>query len=285
MATIRQLTHANGLDYLQVNSAHCEARVFLQGAQVEYFAPTGKAPLLWVSSADEYQPGTGGLRGGIPVCWPWFGNHANSDWPAHGFARNKVWRWIGTSVEDEVVTLRFTLPSSEFERQYWPHNTHVELEVVLSDTLTVKLINTNLDNKPVTLTQALHSYFPIGDIHQLQATGFAGSQYIEFGQGPYPQEGDSISFDRETDRVYSQLGDTQTLKTVNGTIVVRRENSQSAILWNPWIAKSVRLSRFNDDDYLQMACLEAANVLDDAVTLQPGASHALITHISWQAEA
>ncbi|QSX34993.1 D-hexose-6-phosphate mutarotase [Shewanella avicenniae] len=281
MASIRQLMHTNGLEYLQINSALCEARIFLQGAQVEYFAPTGKAPLLWVSSADEYKPGTGGIRGGIPVCWPWFGNHANADWPAHGFARNKMWDWVGTDVENEVVTLRFSLPAAQFERQYWPHNSSVMLEVVLSDTLTVKLINQNLGDTPFTLTQALHSYFPIGDIHQLQASGFAGSKYIEFGEGPFIQQGDSVEFTRETDRVYTALSPVQQLQTVNGTIEVSRENSQSAVLWNPWIEKSQRLSRFNDDDYLQMACLEAANVLEDAVTLAPGESHTLSTRIRW----
>lgn len=281
MATIRQLTHTNGLEYLQIVSARSEARIFLQGAQVEYFAPSGKAPLLWVSSADEYQSGTGGIRGGIPVCWPWFGNHENSDWPAHGFARNKIWDWIGTQVEDEVVSLRFTLAPEKYERQYWPHDTRVELEVVLSDTLTLKLTNINLGNKTVTLTQALHSYFPIGDIHQLQASGFAGAKYIEFGAGPYAQDGDRVSFDKETDRVYTQLGAVQQLHSVNGTIEVSRSNSQSAVLWNPWIDKSKRLSRFNDDDYLQMVCLEAANVLEDAVTLAPGQSHTLSTSIRW----
>ncbi|KFZ36730.1 aldose epimerase [Shewanella mangrovi] len=281
MASIRQMVHANGLEYLQINSERCEARIFLQGAQVEYFAPTAKAPLLWVSSADEYQPGTGGLRGGIPVCWPWFGNHPNKDWPAHGFARNKVWDWIGTQVEDEVVTLKFTLPTSQFERQYWSHDTRVELEVVLSETLSLHLTNINLGSESVTLTQALHSYFPIGDIHQLIASGFSGAQYIEFGEGPYAQDGDTVSFVRETDRVYTSLASVQRLQCPLGTIEVSRNNSTSAVLWNPWIAKSQRLSRFNGDDYLQMVCLEAANVLEDAVTLAAGQSHTLSTSIRW----
>jgi glucose-6-phosphate 1-epimerase len=91
-----------------------------------------------------------------------------------------------------------------------------------------------------------------------------------------------VQFDQETDRVYTKLAHTQELHTQNGTIVVSRENSQSAVLWNPWIDKSVRLSRFNPDDYLTMVCLEAANVLEDCVLLAPGQSHTMTTHIGWK---
>ena len=89
-------------------------------------------------------------------------------------------------------------------------------------------------------------------------------------------------FDRETDRVYTDLGPAQLLHTPQGTIEVSRENSQSAVLWNPWIEKSQRLGRFNPEDYLTMVCLEAANVLEDKVVLAPGETHSLVTHIRWK---
>ncbi|MDF0535385.1 D-hexose-6-phosphate mutarotase [Shewanella sp. A32] len=281
MAVITTGVHPNGLEYIEIDSELCHARVFLQGAQIESFTPKGKAPLLWVSSADDYQPGSG-IRGGIPVCWPWFGQHPDADWPQHGFARNHMWQRLNSAVQDEVVTLSFVLPLTDADRVYWPHHTRVELHCRFSHELRVSLVNINQDQHPVTLTQALHSYFPIGDIHQLVASGFKGARYIEFGKGPYDQLQDSVRFDKETDRVYTALGNIQTLQTPNGTIVVKRERSRSAILWNPWIEKSRRLSRFHDDDYLQMVCLEAANVLDDAVTLAPGERHVLATEISWQ---
>lgn len=281
MAVITTSVHPNGLEYIEVTSELCYARILLQGAQIDSFIPKGQAPLLWVSSADDYQPGNG-IRGGIPVCWPWFGQHPNAGWPQHGFARNRQWRHLSSEVQDEVVTLKFVLPRLEADRRFWPHNTRVELHCQFGQQLRVSLININLDDHPVTLTQALHSYFPIGDIHQLVARGFKGAHYIEFGDGPYAQTTDDIHFVQETDRVYNGLGDEQQLQTPHGVIVVKRAHSQSAVLWNPWIEKSQRLSRFNDDDYLQMVCLEAANVREDAVTLAPGERHELTTEISWQ---
>ncbi|MGE6435177.1 D-hexose-6-phosphate mutarotase [Shewanella baltica] len=281
MGSVTTKKHANGLDYVEVNTALCQARIFLQGAQIDYFQPVGKPPLLWVSSADDYQPGNG-IRGGVPVCWPWFGMSSEANFPQHGFARTRIWALESVEMRNQLVDLRFSLKISEQDKIYWPHNTQVSVLFTLGDTLSISLVNTNLGDETVTLTQALHSYFPIEDIHQLKASGFSGSKYIEFAEGPYPQTTDEVLFDRETDRVYTDLGSVQLLHTPQGIIEVSRENSQSAVLWNPWIEKSQRLGRFNPEDYLTMVCLEAANVLEDKVVLAPGETHSLVTHIRWK---
>jgi glucose-6-phosphate 1-epimerase len=281
MGSVTTKRHPNGLDYVTVDTALCQARIFMQGAQIDQFTPAGKEPLLWVSNADDYQPGNG-IRGGIPICWPWFGMSDTLGFPQHGFARNKIWSLESVKMRDQLVDLIFTLPAGEIDKQYWPHDSQIKVLFTLGETLSVSLVNTNNAHYDVTLTQALHSYFPIENIHQLTASGFEGSQYIEFGKGPFKQDDDVVQFDQETDRVYTKLAHTQELHTQNGTIVVSRENSQSAVLWNPWIEKSVRLSRFNPDDYLTMVCLEAANVLEDCVLLAPGQSHTMTTHIGWK---
>ncbi|MCL1089536.1 D-hexose-6-phosphate mutarotase [Shewanella profunda] len=281
MGSVTTKKHANGLDYVEVNTTLCQARIFLQGAQIDYFQPVGKPPLLWVSSADDYQPGNG-IRGGVPICWPWFGMSSEANFPQHGFARTRIWALESVEMRNQLVDLRFSLKISEQDKIYWPHNTQVSVLFTLGDTLSISLVNTNLGDETVTLTQALHSYFPIEDIHQLKASGFCGSKYIEFAEGPYPQTTDEVRFDRETDRVYTDLGPVQLLHTPQGTIEVSRENSQSAVLWNPWIEKSQRLGRFNPEDYLTMVCLEAANVLEDKVVFAPGESHSLVTHIRWK---
>lgn len=280
MASVTTKKHPNGLDYVEIDTPLCEARIFMQGAQIDRFTPKGKPPLLWVSSADDYQPGHG-IRGGIPVCWPWFGMSNHPEWPQHGFARTRIWTLDSVQLRNDIAELKFSLSINDEDRISWPHDTKVELLFTLSDTLSVSLINTNLSDETVSLTQALHTYFPIGDIHQLKATGFSGAHYIEFGKGPYAQATDEVIFNQETDRVYNALGSQQQLHTPQGVINVCRRNSQSAVLWNPWIDKSKQLARFNHDDYLTMVCLEAANVLEDNVTLAPYGSHTLTTEISW----
>lgn len=181
MGSVTTKKHANGLDYVEVNTALCQARIFLQGAQIDYFQPVGKPPLLWVSSADDYQPGNG-IRGGVPVCWPWFGMSSEANFPQHGFARTRIWALESVEMRNQLVDLRFSLKISEQDKIYWPHNTQVSVLFTLGDTLSISLVNTNLGDETVTLTQALHTYFPIEDIHQLKASGFSGSKYIEFAE-------------------------------------------------------------------------------------------------------
>ena len=281
MSSITIKKHPNGLDFIDIDTDLCTAQIFLQGAQIVQYQPKGQKPLLWVSSADDFKPGNG-IRGGIPICWPWFGMSNTDGFPQHGFARTQVWTVESTKIIDECVEIVMALTITPEVTHYWPHNTTVKALFSIGKSLSVSIVNTNNGDSTVELTQALHTYFPIDDIHQLSAGGFAGSKYIEFGEGPFNQDEDIIQFDRETDRVYTDLSLAQQLRTPSGVIEISRENSQSAVLWNPWIDKSQRLSRFNDDDYLTMVCLEAANVLEDKVQLQPGQSHKLTTTIKWQ---
>ena len=126
MGSVTTKKHANGLDYVEVNTALCQARIFLQGAQIDYFQPVGKPPLLWVSSADDYQPGNG-IRGGVPVCWPWFGMSSEANFPQHGFARTRIWALESVEMRNQLVDLRFSLKISEQDKIYWPHNTQVSV--------------------------------------------------------------------------------------------------------------------------------------------------------------
>ena len=269
----------SGLEYIKIVSELCRAKIFLQGAQLTEFTPTGKKPLIWVSSQEDYQEGKS-VRGGIPICWPWFGVNANPDWPAHGVARTSLWRADEVVEQDNEVKVSLTLPMTQVDETYWPHKSKLKVEFVLTTTLEVRLTTTNLSNQTITFTQALHTYFPTPSIAETQVDGLQGSQYIEFGEGPFAQN-ELVSFVRETDRVYSQAADTQRIITPDGIIEVGRENSSSCVLWNPWIDKSKRLSNFADDEYHTMLCLEAANVMGDSVVVAPSESHTLTTTIRW----
>tara|TARA_Y100000782_G_scaffold115167_1_gene155368 strand:- start:6184 stop:7047 length:864 start_codon:yes stop_codon:yes gene_type:complete len=268
-----------GLEFIKVASEFCDATIFLQGAQITEFTPTGKKPLLWVSQQEDYQEGKG-VRGGIPICWPWFGVSQNEGWPAHGVARTGLWRAEQVKEEENSIYISLSLPMNQIDEKYWPHKTKLLVEFILSTSLEVRLTTTNLDNETLNFTQALHTYFPTPAIEETKVDGLQGSKYIEFGEGPFEQH-DLVSFARETDMVYTQAQDTQRIITPDGIIEVSRENSRSCVLWNPWIDKSKRLSNFADDEYHVMLCLEAANVLEDSVELAPGDKHTLVTSLRW----
>lgn len=269
-----------GLEYIEVNSPLCDAKIFLQGAQLTQFTPKDQKPLIWVSEDEDYIAGKS-VRGGIPICWPWFGVSEKKDWPIHGLARTQLWRAEEVNEKDDYIEVSLSLPMLQISKEYWPHETGLKVVFKLSKTLTVSLTNTNLGKDQLSFTQALHTYLPTPDIKTTQVDGLQGSQYIEFGEGPFDQNG-IVNFTRETDMVYNNAPLVQTIKTQDGTISVARENSTSCVLWNPWIDKSQRLSNFQDDEYNKMLCLEAANVKQDTVKLAPGESHTLATIIKWE---
>ncbi len=269
----------SGLEFISVNAPFCRARIFLQGAQLSEFVPAGKKPLIWVSEAEDYLAGKS-IRGGIPVCWPWFGVHANPEWPSHGVARTMIWRAEQVDERADEIRISLSLPMNHMDETFWPHKSSLTIEFMLSDKLEVRLTNTNLGDEEFTLTQALHTYFPTPAIEETQVDGLQGAKYIEFGEGPYYQDKE-VHFTRETDMVYTHASPAQKIMTPDGIIEVARVNSHSCVLWNPWVEKSKRLSNFLEEDYHRMLCLEAANVMDDAVTLAPGESHTLVTRIHW----
>ncbi|CAH9065925.1 Putative glucose-6-phosphate 1-epimerase [Pseudoalteromonas holothuriae] len=269
----------SGLEYINVNSPLCTAKVFLQGAQLCEFTPTGKSPLIWVSAEEDYQEGKP-VRGGIPICWPWFGVHEKADWPIHGVARKLLWRAEEVNEFSDHIVVRLSLPMRLVDKRYWPYDSKLEVEFRFSEQLEVRLTNTNLGEEAFTLSQALHTYFPTSAIENTTVDGLQGATYIEFGKGPFLQD-KVVGFERETDMVYTQANTIQTIQTPEGSIEVTRENSSSCVLWNPWIEKSKRLSYFRDDEYHTMLCLEAANVLDDIACVESGQSHTLATVIRW----
>lgn len=269
----------SGLEYIAISSSFCDAKVFLQGAQLTEFTPKNKKPLIWVSKDEDYQQGKG-VRGGVPICWPWFGMSQNEGWPQHGFARTMLWRAEEVNESEHKITVSLSLPMTQIDTTYWPHQSSLKVIFTFTDSLHIELVNTNLGDESFVLTQALHTYFPTAEIENTTVDGLQGAHYIEFGEGPFEQES-IISFARETDMVYQNAPLIQTINTPNGIIEVGRENSTSCILWNPWIEKAKRLSNFQDDEYHTMLCLEAANVMDDKVLLAPGESHSLIHTVRW----
>ncbi len=268
-----------GLEYLAINTSFCTAKIFLQGAQLSEFTPHNKKPLIWMSQDEDYLAGKS-MRGGIPICWPWFGVSKNDGWPIHGLARNMLWRAEEVSEKENEVMVSFSLPTSQLDQTFWPHKSSVKVIFTLTDSLHIELINTNLDQHDISFTQALHTYFPTPAIEQTRVNGLQGANYIEFGEGPFDQD-DVVEFARETDMVYQNAPEIQTIHTPDGVIEVGRKNSTSCVLWNPWIDKAKRLSNFRDEEYHTMLCLEAANVLDDHVVLAPGQSHSLIHTVRW----
>jgi glucose-6-phosphate 1-epimerase len=260
------------------------AIVALQGAQILSWRPSGDGEdVLWLSPHAKL--GTGkAVRGGIPVCWPWFGAHPNDPAkPAHGFVRTAMWQVTGSAASATRARLVLGFNTQDIDASLWASHAQAELDITLGETLTVALSTDNLSAAPFALTQALHTYLAVGDIAGVSLTGLEGQSYIDqLNTGARAVQAGAIAFDREVDRIYQATSDDVivTDRRLGREIRVSKSGSQSTVVWNPWVDKAARLGDMGEDGYRRMVCVETANAGDDVVVLAPRARHRLVTELS-----
>ena len=270
MATVELIEYKNAYQAYKISNSLAEAVVSPEGAHVLSFTPAGASDVLWLSEKSFFEHGKA-VRGGIPVCWPWFGPAGT---PAHGIARINTWTLAKTCDEsDGSTTLVFTFTDTA-------HSLEAELRVNAGTALTLELKTTNRGTETYHLTQALHTYFNVEDISATTVDGLDECEYKDMLTGMRLLRQGKIDFHAETDTLYDSNNKIITIQTPSRRIKVERAGSQSSIVWNPWTAKAARMADFGDDEYKTMLCVEAANAGLDAIDLAPGASHTLGTRIS-----
>ena len=274
-----------GLTQIAVRAAGGEAAIALHGAHVLSYRLAGSKPVLWLSRHSWFEPGKP-IRGGVPICFPWFGPQAgDADAPPHGFARLLEWQVERVSRRDdgsaEIVLL---LASDERTARWWPMDFELRHRVRVGPCLTMALELRNRDSRPMPVELALHSYFTVGNIPSVRVYGLTGVEYLDkVDSGRRKRDPEpAIRFTGETDRVYLDTTNTCVLDDppLRRRITVDKLGSRSTVVWNPWAAKAARMSDFGDDEWPGMVCIETANVADNALTLAPGAEHVMETAIS-----
>lgn len=257
------------------------AAIALHGGHVVSFQPAGQDDLIWMSDAALFD-GKAALRGGIPVCWPWFGRLAA---PAHGFARTSEWQLLEHRENEHGVILVLGLSDNETTQAIWPYQFNLRLEVEVTEQLKVSLQVTNQDEKAWTFSGALHTYLNVGDVRQVKTTGM-GREYIDSLQdAKVCQGGETLVLTDTIDRVYTQPALQIEVQDplLDRSLVVENSGHNSAVLWNPWTQGAAAMADMTDDGYQTMLCVESAlhsPCLSAGQTLQPGESHTLTTTIS-----
>lgn len=268
-----------GLPVVEVNNQHCSARISLQGAQLTSWVPAGEDEVIWLSSDASFKQGKS-IRGGIPVCWPWFGPHeSEADFPAHGHARTVFWDVLETEAMDDGATLiRFKIIENELTKRLWPYSSELIMTMRIGSSLEIELLTRNTDSQSFKITQALHTYFNISDVRKITVTGLEGCNYLDkLDQFAIKQQTGSVKISGETDRIYLKTDDDYSIVDpgLNRTIKISKSGSNSTVVWNPWQATAEKMGDLGKDGYLQMVCVETANAADDFVLLEPGQSHSL----------
>lgn len=269
----------NGFEYIEVENSSAKAKIALQGAHLFEYVKTDEESFLWLSEISDFEQGKS-IRGGIPICWPWFGMNKDKNLPQHGFARTSMWEFVCCDEIDEKtssVTLKLTC-NDEMLKMF-PYKFELELHVVISDELILELKTTNIDDKEFEITQALHTYFAVSHISHVRVKGLDEKPYLDALTWEKETQKGDITFSEEVDRVYQEVDDEVLLLDKNRTISIKNEGSTSVVVWNPWIDKCKRMSAMRDDAYKSFVCIESANAFDDARILQPKESHTLVATI------
>lgn len=269
-----------------ISNAQGAGTIAVQGAQILTWAPAGQAPVVWLSPATKFAPGKS-LRGGAPVCWPWFGPHPHdAKKPAHGFARNRDWavQEFGSGKDGTSIVMRFV--PNDAEQAMWPHKAELTLSVTLGARLRAELTTRNTGGMAIELTQAIHTYFHVGDIASVRVEGLENCDYIDkmSADARIRQHG-AIRVDGEVNRIYLGCpGDVVIVdESLRRRIRVAKQGSASCVVWNPWAETGARFGDMGPEGYRHMLCVETTNAASDVAIVAPGGNYTLAMEYSVEA--
>ncbi len=275
------------LPRLNLTTQHANLEIYLQGATLTNYQPHQQKPILFTSPKSNYQPHKA-IRGGIPICFPWFAqNNQNKDLPMHGLARTATFTPLDiTPHQDQSITATFQLKSSPATLKIWPHPFLLKYQITLADALQIEITATNTGSQPFHFEQALHTYFHISNLNDVQILGLENTHYIDktdqFKQKQFPAK--PLKIDGFTDAVCLDTPASCRIldPAFNRQINIEKNNSQSTIIWNPHQDHIKNMSDLNDHAWSHFLCIESANVDKNRIHLPPQASHTMTLNIHAQ---
>ncbi|MCA9178949.1 MAG: D-hexose-6-phosphate mutarotase [Planctomycetales bacterium] len=275
-----------GLTKLEITAPHSTGEIYLQGAHVTSFVPQGQPPLLWMSGESRFEAGVA-IRGGVPICWPWFGPlEGDAHAPMHGFARLAEWTVSSVRATDDAIVVQLTLDRAALSAagsgdlnaaaSAWSADFELQLEVTFGNELTLTLTVSNTGDRDFRFAAALHTYFSLSSISEAVIKGLAGRRFFDKLDQTIKVQSGSIRIDKEVDRIYLGTEDEVVIEQPDRPdIFIGKQGSQTTVIWNPWVEKAARMADFPDDGYLRMVCVETANADQDSRQLSPGERHQL----------
>ena len=257
----------NGFEYIEVQNSAAHAKIALQGAHIFEYISNG-SELLWLSETSKFEEGSA-IRGGIPICWPRFGN-LDKSLPQHGFARTFLFELVEVKEINESLTkVHLQLKSSAASKKIWEYDFTLDIVFHISKTLSITMTTTNEDAKEFLLTQAFHTYFQVKNIENITIEGLEGVEFLDTLTNRKSVETQVLKISAETDRVYLGVTKDIYLREDDREVVIHAENSNSAIVWNPWVKKCSKMSAMQAEAYKEFVCIESANAFDDFKIVKP----------------
>lgn len=274
---------------IELTNQHGQVTLTTHGATVLSYIPTGGEDVLWVSDTAIYD-GSKPVRGGIPVCWPWFGAYdankmgahpTDTNKKAHGFARYELWDVENITHQEDSTQIVLSLQANTATKTVWPYDFKVSLVVTLGQQLTIDLIGENHSHQAWWLTEALHTYFKVAQAPGLVIEGLEGKTYFDKNQdfAEFKQT-ETLKIQPPIDCVYVDHHEPVEIKDQHRNIIIEKQNSASTIVWNPGAEGVKAFADMPADQYPSMICVEAGNALQNGYWLKPAQTHTMSMKLS-----
>jgi glucose-6-phosphate 1-epimerase len=257
LSTITERQLSPEVSCLDIENGHATATLSLLGGQLLSFKPKHDSRERLFISDKARMDGSKPVRGGIPVCWPWFGAHCdNAAYPAHGFVRNRIWRLV--SNEDFDTHTRLVLEAPDTTHPGFDGTASLMLEVLLGRTITLNLHTRNTGNVPCKLTMALHTYFSVEDVHDCVLEGLRGPYLDKKRNWAKLETPSPYRFAEETDRIHLHAAPQLRIVEAQRSTTIHSEGHDSIVVWNPWSTGVGAFADMSSDGWTRMLCVETA---------------------------
>ena len=274
---VAKISEGNGgLPRIQITGSGAEGEMYLHGAQVTSWKPGGNDEVLFLSTKSRWQEGQA-IRGGIPICFPWFrAKRDDPKAPAHGFVRTRSWQLESIAEEEPGIVVSMSIESDDQTRRWWPADFRLVHRVVFGPELILELTCTNTGKTGLCLEEALHTYNRVSDVANVRLQGLDSVQFLDNTDSNRArlQNGD-VTIASATDNAFmATKTDVDLLdQKCHRHIRLKKANSLTTVVWNPWSEGAARLADLGDDEWREFLCVEASNILAASVSLAPGEEH------------
>lgn len=256
------MTNEHGLEYVKLvhPDTGASSDVYLYGGVVTSYVADGVEYIA--VRPDAKTDGSKPISGGLSHCWPQFGP---GDIQQHGFARNVMW----TVKEMSDTKAILEMAPSDYTKEMWDKEFLCTFTVDLeADQLSTKMFVENKGEESFDFQAALHSYFTVSSLENLEITGsFEGKEFLNKmvdGGVMQTEERSAITITEEYDRVYKGVNDPALKDAGTGKIlsVVNSAGWEDTVVWNPYGDEGMGYNNF--------VCVESVKF--DSVTLDGGSS-------------
>ena len=288
---IRFIDGNNGLPFIKIDNQNASALISIYAGQVLSYQPSGASEDMMFISDNAYFMDGKAIKGGVPICWPWFGSASTKKGeklPDHGFVRDNFWTVSScNALENGDTKIKLTFIASKTTQTLWAYKFNLSLEITIGNRLTLELVTENTGDECFSITEAFHTYFKVGDINKINILGLEKTDYLDKSNhfSPSIQTG-TLKISKETDHIYTDIQHNITLidPVFKRKITLKASGNKNVVVWNPWQVGAQKIADLNDGDYQQFVCIEMANVGSEKIKIQPNQHHRLITHYCLSAD-